>query len=289
MGLPMSFGLQALLDSDAGYVELYQRAVRSVGNMNPTELKEAYPAEYNSWRNRKSWAKGNGVLWSADMEKFSGFLIVNGPIPHRNWTLDRIDPTGDYVPDNIRWASKTTQSQNRTSARWINVGGTIFSISEIGLRTGRDYDAVRVALDRHGDEHAIYLLNHPLVGPEYAWEFPEVDPGDREELEKQYKDRQDKSWSRMRFFLDLTFNHFEAVSAALKKVNDEKERYHLKVVLEIIRSLHNETVRIYWHYKAAEKTRRIAPHLKAAIFVPRKGQEPVEDDDDGAAYWSDRR
>jgi hypothetical protein len=46
-----------------------------------------------------------------------------------NTTLDRIDPSGDYVPDNIRWATCQTQSENQKRHKgvvvtWLNTGET---------------------------------------------------------------------------------------------------------------------------------------------------------------------
>jgi hypothetical protein len=43
---------------------------------------------------------------------FQTFLADMGPRPD-GLTLDRIDPFGDYKPDNCRWATWATQSTNR--------------------------------------------------------------------------------------------------------------------------------------------------------------------------------
>lgn len=45
-------------------------------------------------------------------ENFAHFVEDMGERPP-GYTLDRIDPFGNYSPENCRWASKLTQSQNK--------------------------------------------------------------------------------------------------------------------------------------------------------------------------------
>jgi len=123
MNLPVASGLQELVSCDEEYSQRYEDVVRTAKTAKFTELKKSFQREFSSWQNRKHWSKKHGVEWDKDLEGFAAFLIVVGPIPHEGWTLDRIDPLGGYVPDNLRWASKTTQSRNRTSARAVVVQG----------------------------------------------------------------------------------------------------------------------------------------------------------------------
>jgi hypothetical protein len=44
---------------------------------------------------------------------FANFLVDMGPRPAGH-TLDRIDPTGNYEPDNCRWATHIEQRANRS-------------------------------------------------------------------------------------------------------------------------------------------------------------------------------
>jgi hypothetical protein len=47
------------------------------------------------------------------VSSFQRFLADMGERP-RGHTLDRVDPAGDYVPGNVRWATAKEQIANRT-------------------------------------------------------------------------------------------------------------------------------------------------------------------------------
>ena len=268
MGLPVSSGLQLLLATDASYAARYEQLVLDVENLSGIELKDEYPAEYCSWKNRKHWAKKNGVHWSPAMDEFRDFLLVNGQVPQDQWTLDRINPKGHYLPENLRWASKLTQSQNRTSAQLFGVDGEVLTMSDIAHRTGRSYDAVRMALVRHGDKHVRYLLDNAIVVPlevmEHRWQFPEKY---QDELESMYAKRKDERHSRLYFFCALTYIDFKSTFSAYSKATDPDEKAELENEIDTLRRLHNDAVRYYdqimWEQcrPAFERGLRLNPHL----------------------------
>lgn len=63
----------------------------------------------------KSWKYhgGMGVKVSVDwMDDFEAFAAHIGDPPTPLHTVDRIDPWGDYVPGNVRWATQAEQNAN---------------------------------------------------------------------------------------------------------------------------------------------------------------------------------
>jgi hypothetical protein len=79
-----------------------------------------HEAEYRVWVNMKKrcadprYAKwyGNIIVCAEWIDSYDNFIACVGRKPYPNATLDRIDPKGNYEPENVRWASRNIQSRN---------------------------------------------------------------------------------------------------------------------------------------------------------------------------------
>lgn len=101
--------------------------------------------EYTSWRDMRSRCKdsynesyshygGRGIKvcdrWNSnDGTGYKNFLEDMGRKPGRGYTLDRINPDGDYCPENCRWASPKEQAMNKKSTTIIEWNGEKDSIT----------------------------------------------------------------------------------------------------------------------------------------------------------------
>lgn len=78
---------------------------------------------------------GRGISVCTAWYDFRAFLADMGERPP-NLSLDRIDPTGNYSPENCRWADIITQNRNRRCSRYLTYAGETLPIAEWADRTG---------------------------------------------------------------------------------------------------------------------------------------------------------
>jgi len=75
--------------------------------------------EWNRFEPFYKWAKENGY---AD-----------------NLSIDRIDPNGNYCPENCRWADASTQAKNKRPKSTLTINGETHSLKEWASITGIKY------------------------------------------------------------------------------------------------------------------------------------------------------
>jgi len=80
---------------------------------------------------------------------FVAFLRDMGRRPSPSHSLDRINPNGNYAPENCRWASPQVQARNRRCSRWYAFDGQQLLLGEVAARLGVTRDQAR-ALERSG-------------------------------------------------------------------------------------------------------------------------------------------
>lgn len=108
-----------------------QRYGTPLGGKNKDDGRTAHPL-YDTWHGMKNRCMnsnfsqyedygGRGVKvcdrWLDPFAGFWNFVEDMGPRPE-GYSLDRIDPDGDYCPENCEWADRITQNNNtrRTAA-----------------------------------------------------------------------------------------------------------------------------------------------------------------------------
>ena len=82
-------------------------------------------------------------------DSYESFLHDMGPKPDPEYSLDRINPDGDYEPGNCRWAPLDVQNRNRNGVCWYEFEGQATLLSDIASFFGISRDNAR-ALARKG-------------------------------------------------------------------------------------------------------------------------------------------
>jgi hypothetical protein len=64
------------------------------------------------------------------LNSFKAFCEDMGKRPSNEHTIERIDNSADYAPDNCKWATRKEQAYNRRSNHWITHQGATKTISQ---------------------------------------------------------------------------------------------------------------------------------------------------------------
>lgn len=79
---------------------------------------------------------GRGIKVCDRWLAFENFKHDIGPPPTLSMTLDRVDNSKGYGPDNCRWATAEEQARNRRSNRLIEYHGALMTVGQICDITG---------------------------------------------------------------------------------------------------------------------------------------------------------
>lgn len=83
------------------------------------------------------------------LESFENFLADMGPRPAGS-SLDRIDNSGNYCPENCQWATRIEQGRNKRSNVLITWKGATKTLIEWSEETGIPYITLYTRLHREG-------------------------------------------------------------------------------------------------------------------------------------------
>ena len=101
---------------------------------------------YNQNTENYKYYGGKGVvisqIWLKEggFKKFYQWAISNGYAD--NLSIDRINPNGNYTPENCRWVDSETQANNKTNNIHIEIDGEILSIKSFCDKFNLTYNIV---------------------------------------------------------------------------------------------------------------------------------------------------
>lgn len=102
--------------------------------------------------------------WKNNFISFGTWALENGYTD--SLTIDRIDPTQGYTPENCRWVDQQTQQNNRTNNHRLEYNGESHTIMEWTRITGLKDTTIHRRLEHGWPIEKV--LTHPVMTPREA-------------------------------------------------------------------------------------------------------------------------
>lgn len=101
--------------------------------------------------------------WLHNFQAFYDWSMENGfdeNAPRGQCTIERIDGTKGYSPDNCKWATAKEQANNRRSNHFVTYKGETYTITELAKKLG----VSRTTIRRRLDESGAYYYDDEMLG-----------------------------------------------------------------------------------------------------------------------------
>lgn len=95
-------------------------------------------------------AKGITICpeWRNNFDAFQAWALKNGYA--NGLTIDRIDNSKGYTPDNCRWATKAAQNNHKTDTNTVMFDGKIVTYADLSRRFNIPCNVIRQRLNGYG-------------------------------------------------------------------------------------------------------------------------------------------
>ena len=128
------------------YVKKYNNFNKRLYNIWITMKQRCSNKNANHYNNYGG--RGIGVCdeWANDYAAFHKWSMENGYSD--GLTIDRIDNSLGYSPENCRWVTKVEQSNNRRNTRYVDFNGKSMPVSEVARKIGINPNVLLSRLNR---------------------------------------------------------------------------------------------------------------------------------------------
>lgn len=155
-----------LCSCECGYVSkvstynIFSGVSTGCGGCKPKIIKhgECSSPLYQTWAGMKNRVKRSKSYinrdtkvqdsWLEDYESFRDYIIKNLGDKPDGYSLDRIANEGDYCEGNVRWASQTTQNNNKSNNVRYEYKGNLVSARYIAEHCGMPLNVIKLRLSR---------------------------------------------------------------------------------------------------------------------------------------------
>lgn len=96
---------------------------------------------------------GRGIKVCPEWQTFEGFFTSMGKRPGKEYSLDRINPDGNYEPGNVRWATDKQQARNKRNTIYVphpTESGKLIPAGDAAEILGLSYGQLRYRYIKEG-------------------------------------------------------------------------------------------------------------------------------------------